>query len=83
MSTCKACGAEIIWIRLTSSKMHPCDPGYWRFKEDGGPDRLVTLDGRIVAGTIVVHPEPKEMVLPKGMISHFATCPFADDLRKR
>lgn len=82
MSRCKSCGAEIVWVRLKSGKSHPCNPGYWRFKEDGGPDRLVTLDGRIVAGTIVVYPEPKEMGLPKGMISHFATCPAANSFRR-
>lgn len=84
MAKCKACGADIEFIRLKSGKLHPCDEGYFRFREDHGTDRIVTLDGRIVAGTIVLHPTDKEMgTLQKGMSSHFATCPFADDFRRR
>ncbi len=83
MSKCRSCGAEIIWVKLKSGKSHPCNPGYWRYKEDGGNDRLITSDGRVVAGTIIIHPEPKEMGLPKGMVSHFATCPNADKHRRR
>lgn len=83
MSKCRSCGAEIIWVKLKSGKVHPCNPGYWRYKEDGGSDRLITSDGNVVAGTIVKFPEPKEMGFPKGMVSHFATCPNADKHRRR
>lgn len=83
MAKCRACGADIEFIRLQSGKLHPCDAGYFRYREDHGHDRIVTLDGRIVAGTIVLTPTDKEMgTLPKGMSSHFATCPFADQFRR-
>lgn len=83
MAKCKSCGAEIVWVKLKSGKSHPCNPGYWRYKEGIGSDRLITSDGNVVAGTIIKFPEPKEMGLPKGMISHFATCPAAEILRRR
>lgn len=82
MSTCKACGAEIIWIRLTSGKMHPCDAEEVFYKVGAGPDRIVTRDGRVVPGTIVTD-ITNNKTLARGYSSHFATCPFADDLRKR
>ena len=81
MSRCKACGAEIIWIRLTSGKMHPCDAEEVAYRVGAGPDRIVTKDGRVVPGTIVS--DVCETNLARGYSSHFATCPFADDLRKR
>lgn len=36
MAKCKACGADIEFIRLKSGKLHPCDEGYFRFREDRG-----------------------------------------------
>ena len=83
MANCKACGAEIEFIRLKSGKLHPCDVGYFRYREGVGSDRIVTLDGRIVTGTMILSPTDKEMTLPKGLSSHFATCPFADQFRRR
>ena len=83
MAKCRACGADIEFIRLKSGKLHPCDAGYFRYREDHGHDRIVTLDGRIVAGTIVLQPTKYELSsLPMGMSSHFATCPFADQFRR-
>lgn len=83
MSRCKACGQEIIWINTKAGKAIPCDPGYFRYYEGGGHDRIVTRDGRVIAGTIIVRPEPKEMTLPKGLKAHFATCPAAEQFRRR
>lgn len=83
MATCKACGAEIVWIRLKSGKLHPCDAEDVFYKVGAGPDRIVTPDGEIVAGTIV--PELKthdEGIIKRGYSSHFATCPFADEFRR-
>ena len=81
MSRCKACGAEIVWIRLTSGKMHPCDAEEVFYKVGAGPDRIVTKEGRVVPGTIVT--DVADKTLARGYSSHFATCPFADDLRRR
>lgn len=84
MSRCKACGAEIVWIRLTSGKMHPCDAEEVFYKVGAGPDRIVTKEGRVVPGTICTGSTDitDNKTIFRGYSSHFATCPFADDLRK-
>ena len=81
MARCKACGAEIEWIRLTSGKMHPCDAEKIFYKADGGRDRIVTPEGEIVAGTIMTQITGSVNLL-SGYSSHFATCPFADEFRR-
>ena len=80
MARCKACGAEIVWIRLTSGKMHPCDAEQVSYRVGAGPDRIVTPEGRIVPGTIITDKSDKSLV--RGYSSHFATCPFADEFRR-
>lgn len=83
MARCKACGAEIVWLKLKSGKMHPCDAETVLYKVDAGPDRIVTPDGEVVAGTIVTELKTqKEGIIRRGYSSHFATCPFADDFRR-
>lgn len=81
MARCKACGAEIEWIKLKSGKSHPCDAEMVFYKADGGRDRIVTPDGRIIAGTIVTQITGNASLL-RGYSSHFATCPFADEFRR-
>ena len=81
MATCKACGAEIVWVKLKSGKMHPCDAEEVFYKHDGGPDRIVTRDGLVVSGTIVTD-ITDNITLLRGYSSHFATCPFADEFRR-
>lgn len=77
MSRCKSCGAEIVWIKMRTGKSMPCDamPHYFR-EEDGGGITFVTPDG------LVKHGEPDEFG-ERGYISHFATCPNADQHRRR
>lgn len=61
MATCKTCGAEILWIRTTTGKMHPIDAKpekRWVWNAVDGWDLLETH------------------------ISHFATCPDADQHRR-
>lgn len=82
MSRCKSCGAEIIWITMRSGKSMPCDakPITYRATVPGGPERTLTLvrpDGRIATG--VFDPDADE----KGYTSHFATCPNANQHRRR
>lgn len=82
MAKCKACGAEIVWLKLKSGKMHPCDAEGVFYKPNGGPDRIITHEGEVVSGTIVEHPKDT-MLLLHGWSSHFATCPFADEFRRK
>lgn len=76
---CKSCGAEILWVPL-NGKMHPCDPEL-KHAMKGGRGALVTLvgdDGR-VHQRLGLDPEGTT----SGRISHFATCPHAEEHRKR
>jgi len=61
MSTCKACGAPIKWVKMESGKAMPVDID---------PIKIVreTETGGIVVG---------------GYLAHWATCPKANNFRKR
>lgn len=77
MSKCKLCGAEIIWTRMQSGKAMPVDaqPHYFR-PDDDGHFTFITPEGETMKG------EPEEMGI-RGYISHFATCPNADQHRRK
>ena len=58
MTTCRGCGAEIVWITSPRGKPIPCDP----------PEvTVVTEAGHVVSGRV----------------SHWATCPQAEQFRRR
>ena len=61
-------------MRLSNGKNHPCDPGLLTEAECVAGDKLVTDDRDIV----VVGKGPGNAM---GYISHFSTCPDADDWR--
>ena len=78
MSKCKSCGADIIWIPTVSGKSMPCDAKPIPYKEDAnGTMMLVTSDGRVVKAKLDATSEVF------GYVSHFATCPNANEHRKR
>lgn len=73
-STCRTCGAEIVWARMPSGKMCPFDAeetpaGGWDLIDDRGEVLAQRLTR--VAGS----GEP-------GYLSHFATCPQATEHRR-
>ena len=76
-STCRACGARILWLKTTKGKNIPCDPGVIRFHAAGGPETFVTVDGKVERG------QRQKDGAAWGYISHFATCPQADRFRKK
>ena len=74
---CKYCGAKIMWVETASGARMPVDPDLvWSDDCDHG-DKLVTLDGRVV-----VIDQKQEVESVEGYVSHFATCPKADEARK-
>ena len=76
MARCKACGAEIIWIKMSSGKAMPCDPDPVRYTPDpNGELILVQGNGRIVRGVRGSN--------AAGYVSHFATCPQAGIFRRK
>lgn len=77
MSKCKSCGAEIIFIRSLKGKQIPCNAEPVRFTyELGAPDRVVTRNGEVLPA--IIGPNGAET----GYISHFATCPNANNHRR-
>ena len=80
MSKCRKCGQEIIWIKTASGKSMPCDPEevvYW--KDSKGKGRVVTPNGEVVACRLDGDPQEATGM---GYVSHFATCPNAEEFRK-
>lgn len=67
---CSTCGAPVHWGVTASGRRMPLDPG----PDEGGD--LVLEDGRFVAFEPLLHGD-----VPR-YVSHFATCPDAEQHRK-
>lgn len=78
MSTCRSCGAAIVWALTTAGKRIPLDAdaaGTVVMAEAGGlVPHETTPDG-----TAIVRAEPGAF----GMRTHFSTCPNAAAHRRR
>lgn len=82
MGKCRGCGAEINWVRMRSGRVIPVDPEPVFVVEGSGKDVIVTEDGGIANGVQC----PGGAVPPgkrRGWRSHFASCPMADQFRRR
>lgn len=79
MSNCRSCGASIEWVKLKSGKFHPCDPEEIQLNDCDDGDKLVTHLGEIVVVNDGTRAASGGVA---GMVSHFSTCPQADDWRK-
>ena len=76
MSRCRSCGAEIKWIKMRSGKSMPVDPELYTFaKFSETPDTFITSSGETVKGI--------PAIIMKGYIPHWATCPKADEFRRK
>lgn len=88
-TTCRACGARIVFIRSANGRPIPCNDELVEIvaggKTHNGPLVSVVTDsgmivrGRRASGFLVVM--PSEVV--RGRIAHWATCPDADRFRRR
>jgi len=87
MARCRACPAEIDFVRLRSGKLMPVESAtpetYWIHEgQPGHPQVVLVLDsGDVLRGRLGKEHESGVMKV-QGRESHFATCPGADDLRK-
>jgi hypothetical protein len=77
MARCRSCGAEVIWAVTASGKRMPVDA-------DPVPEGNVLLaddgDGTVHAS---VMPEAQALLTEEPMrLSHFVTCPQADEHRR-
>ena len=69
--TCRQCGRRILWVRMKSGKNMPVDMALHNYKKDStGKEKIVTPDGEVVTGRILVG----ERGDGAGYISHFASC---------
>ena len=81
MSTCRGCGAPIIWIKTERGKSMPCDPEqvtYWQARS--GSQKIVTPNGEVVSAELSGELNNATGI---GYVSHFATCPKSNDFRRR
>ena len=79
-TTCRACGKKIMFLKTHNGKTVPVDAESVYFVPDiRGKNLYVLPDGGTLRGV-----EPMEGDQDKhiGYISHFATCPNADQFRK-
>lgn len=77
MSTCKYCGRQIDWVKTTRGKPMPVDPDYIEYNEAPLGTILVTDGGHVI--TV----EQRRFPTIRGRVSHFATCPHAQEARHR
>ena len=83
MANCKKCGAPIVFVRSAKSgKWLPLDEGLVEYRAGNAEDYedLVVNDkGEVIRCTFDFQGEPDGLA----RIPHWATCPYADDFRKR
>lgn len=80
-STCRGCGAPLVWIRTAAGKSMPCDaePVLYKARE-GAAGKIVTPNGEVLSCDLDVEPDEATGI---GYISHFGTCPQAERFRKK
>jgi len=86
LNQCRSCKANIGWIKTKAGKNMPVDPTLIRvLPRPGGEVTIVTEKGEVVKGYRVATDEPfaLEELLYEGYISHFATCKYASQHRRR
>lgn len=80
MSKCKACGAEIVWIRMQTGRSMPCDEGLVPYKQcENGKDTVITQNGEAIRCRLQFEGIPTGLA----RISHFSTCTQPERFRKR
>lgn len=84
ITTCRGCGKPIAFIKTINGKSIPVDPEPIRFLPEDNYEKFVMDDGTVQRGVVVEGDElDAQRFLMKGYRSHFATCPAADDFRRK
>ena len=84
-SRCRACGAEVIWIRTNSGRKAPADAEPVWILLGGGGNTFLRKDGTVVIGRKIGDAwddDPDANVI-ECYESHFATCPEGGQFRNR
>lgn len=81
MPNCRGCGKEIKFIKVKTGRWMPCDTErHTVIKDENGSMTLVTEDGDVIKGIPTASADGANA---SGYISHFATCPMANNFRGR
>ena len=78
---CRGCGKEICFIKSINGKSIPVDPDPISFIPEADYDKFVMMDGTVQRGQVVEETVKTETVI--GYRSHWATCPAAEDFRRK
>ena len=82
MAKCKKCGADIVFIKTPKGKWMPCNEGLVEYHIGNTPDFddvVVNDKGEVIQCTFDFQCRPDGVA----RIPHWATCPYADDFRRR
>lgn len=78
---CRSCGQRIRFIRMKSGKSMPVNERFVNYKlAPEGKDRVVTPNGEVVSYIVGVNVMEADGY---GYVSHFATCPSANQHRRK
>ena len=81
MPNCKKCGRQILFVKMESGRYMPCDIDLCLFIEGaGGAEYFVTPGGKLIRGKSPLRGETTDGA---GYRPHWATCPYAEDFRRR
>lgn len=81
MSTCRSCGAKIKWIKTAAGKNMPVDPE--PVSLDDAEDGWTLINEQGEAIRVEPNAYTQDNVEQDWYISHFATCPNADQHRSK
>jgi len=82
VSACRSCGAPVLWAVTTSGRRIPLDAA-------PAPDGAIVATGRYVPTDrgatmeVVVDRQASLLDVEARWVPHWATCPHADDWRRR
>lgn len=81
-STCKGCGAAIVWIRTPGGKSMPCDatPRYYIEKPRSGSKKIVTPNGEVIS---CEYTEDPHKATGTGFAPHWGSCRAAGSFKSR
>ena len=81
VTTCKACGAAIIWIRTRAGRSMPCNADAKNYiVKPGGSAKIVTPGGDVISAEIIRNPSEAS---GWGYTPHWSTCPAADNFKRK
>ena len=84
-TTCRGCGAEVIWIRTAAGMKMPVDAEPVWIRTEPGGNTFVKKDGKIAFGRKIgdAYEAEEGDILAEVFESHFATCQVGGQFKNR